>query len=353
MKLGPPAKGTPTLVCVSALAGVPAWVRETCGDRVLHEANRAAGLDIERIEDQDCFIPHLTMMAFVDTIARKAGIPNLGLALAPYLHFESYGVWSDYVLGAPTLGAALRRAERSFGYHSYGDRLTFSWAGEVARFAYFSAARGLPGYRHDAAGTIGVMLSWCRRYLGCDWRPIRIELDLPMPSDASTYEATFQCPVLFDMSSLAVVFEAAALEQRFHCASTVPIVTIEDLARARLEPASRDNLLGAVSAQIRSQVLSGQVSLDRAAWALDTSVRTLQRELNGAGKGFRDLVNEIRIGRAAELLCDGRLAVEEVSSQLGYSSSAHFARAFRREAGLSPMEFRGRYQQTLPERMPR
>ncbi len=47
------------VICVTALAGVPAFVRDSFGERVLARANEAAMLDIEAIEDQDCFIPHM------------------------------------------------------------------------------------------------------------------------------------------------------------------------------------------------------------------------------------------------------------------------------------------------------
>jgi hypothetical protein len=49
---GSPLGVTPVL-CVTALTGVPAFVREAYGERVLSRANEAALLDIEAIEDQD------------------------------------------------------------------------------------------------------------------------------------------------------------------------------------------------------------------------------------------------------------------------------------------------------------
>jgi hypothetical protein len=53
--------GAISVLSVSALAGVPAFVRDAHGDKVLSRANQAALIDIEAIEDRDCFIPHITM----------------------------------------------------------------------------------------------------------------------------------------------------------------------------------------------------------------------------------------------------------------------------------------------------
>ncbi len=331
---------SPTLVCVSTLLGVPDWVRDTFGQRVLNDANRAAMLDFERIDDHDCFIPHRTMSTFLETVARKSGSGNLGILLAPELDFGSYGVWSDYVLGSGTLGQAIRRAEQSIAYHSYGDRMALIVADDTARLTYRSATRTMAGYPHDAAGTIAVLLSLFSHFLNQTWHPRRIEIDLPAPDDAQDYEDVFQSPVLFDKPELALVFDASDLTASRQQKPGRPPTTIEDVARARLAPETRNSLIGAVSHYIRCQVGSGRSSIEHAAQALDVSVRSLQRELNTAGRSFRDMMREARTRRAMELLRDERLSVTTISDALGYSSSAHFARAFRRDIGLSPMAFR-------------
>lgn len=61
------------VISVTALAGVPGFVRHAYGERLLQRANRAALLDIEAIENQDCFIPHVTMTTFVEALAKLTG----------------------------------------------------------------------------------------------------------------------------------------------------------------------------------------------------------------------------------------------------------------------------------------
>ncbi len=102
-------------------------------------------------------------------------------------------------------------------------------------------------------------------------------------------------------------------------------------------------MIGAVMNHIRCQVLSGRTSIEYTAQSLGTSVRSLQREMNASGRNFRDMVSEARVERAIELLRDNQNTVTAISSTPGYSSSAHFARAFRKNVGLSPLEFRNRF----------
>src|SRR5574337_1128222 len=314
--------GSAPVISVTALAGVPAFVRHAFGDRAHRAASRAAMLDIEVIENQDCFIPHRTMATYLDAVARLAGEPELGLVLAPSLDLGRYGCWGGFILGAPTLGTALDRARATTGFHAKGDTVSVQVHQGRARIGYASAARGLQGYRHVACGSAAVMISLCRAYLQADWRPRAIELDLPAPRRRQVFEEAFGCPVRFDAHR------------------PLPTVTVADLARARIECHRLRRATEVVAEQVWAQVLSGTVSIDSAACSLATSVRTLQRELGREGSDFRSLANALRGRRARELLCTTDASVTQVSASLGYSAPAHFARAFRRATGLSPQEFR-------------
>ena len=117
------------MVSVTALAGVPAMVRQYFGESVLQHANRAAKLDIELIQDRDCFIPHATMTDFLSEIERRAKEQHIGLMVAPYLSFEAYGCWGDYVLAGDTLAGAISRAASTISYHSSAEAIALSIEG--------------------------------------------------------------------------------------------------------------------------------------------------------------------------------------------------------------------------------
>jgi AraC-like DNA-binding protein len=50
--------------------------------------------------------------------------------------------------------------------------------------------------------------------------------------------------------------------------------------------------------------------------------------------------SKLKLRRARHLLLDATLSVQEVGERLGYASSAHFSRQFKRWTGVSPLEFR-------------
>lgn len=334
--------GSTPVISVTALAGVPTFVRNAFGDQLLRRANHAAMIDIEAIEDQDCYIPHITMTTFVESVARLSGEEHFGMMLAPHLTITRYGCWSEYILAAPTLDGAIERAIATLGFHSKGDDLSVAVEDGEARLRYTSAAKGQHGYRHVACGAAGVIASICRIFLPANWRPRRVELDIPKPRRPGLFEDAFECPIVFDAPTIAVCLAEDQLRARSPQRVTHSLITVEDLARARVECRELNGLQDVIAQQVWSQVLAGRVSIESAARSLDTSVRTLQRELNRESIDFRTIVNVMRSRRAIELLRGTDASITNISMALGYSAPAHFARAFLKATGQSPRQFRRR-----------
>ncbi len=68
----------------------------------------------------------------------------------------------------------------------------------------------------------------------------------------------------------------------------------------------------------------------------------LCRILSGVmGRTYTDLLNEIRIEAAQNLLLTTSMTAAEVAAYVGFHSSEHFHRVFRKTTGLSPLKWRG------------
>ncbi|WP_245281590.1 AraC family transcriptional regulator [Ensifer sp. ZNC0028] len=301
-------------------------------------ANRAAGFDVELIEDRNVYIPQQSVMGFVEAMARAVGDARLGLLLVPNMDVSAYGSFGRFITEAATLGEAIKRSIVALQYHSSFDNLTVTTTKENLRFGYKSALAGSRGYESVACAAAGELLSLFKAYLPDHWRPLRVELDIPTPSHISLFEDVFQCPVIYNAPAVAVVVERHRLMAASRRTSR-SIVTLEDVARDRPGGAPR-SLLEIATAQIRAQLLAGDVSIEDAARSMDTSVRTLQRELRQAGVDFRGLTSAVRIQRATEMLRNGTVSISNISEDLGYSSPAGFTRAFRKATGFGPREFR-------------
>lgn len=84
----------------------------------------------------------------------------------------------------------------------------------------------------------------------------------------------------------------------------------------------------------------GRISVTTAADLLGLSVRTLQRRLTEEGVSYSKVIEEIWFTQAKSMLVDRSLPITQISSTLGYADVAHFSRAFKRLAGISPRAFR-------------
>lgn len=101
-----------------------------------------------------------------------------------------------------------------------------------------------------------------------------------------------------------------------------------------------DEFLAGLKLLLRNYLEEGHPSVEWAALAAETSVRTLQRRLEQYGQTYSHLVQQVRFECAERLLQDPDTKIIDVALSVGYGDPSHFARAFRRLSGVSPREFR-------------
>lgn len=58
------------------------------------------------------------------------------------------------------------------------------------------------------------------------------------------------------------------------------------------------------------------------------------------GSTFKELLLHKRLDKAARLLRETRLTIQEVCAEVGYDNTSYFHRVFRRRYGKSPKEYR-------------
>ena len=87
----------------------------------------------------------------------------------------------------------------------------------------------------------------------------------------------------------------------------------------------------------------GWLTIQGAAKLAGVSVRTLQRRLTEEGWVFSDLVSQVRVEVATEMLSETDASLSDIARHLGYSNQANFTRAFQRWTGKSPAKFRRKW----------
>lgn len=311
------------------------------------ELARQRGWDIERMLAEVGIPPALLgegrsrvtrdqAAALVQHLWRVTDDELLGLGLRPVSR-GTFRMVCFGLIGAPTVGAAIRRFE-SFGRSLPGFppvRLTVD--GDVARLSF-----DISDIRQPVGLLIDTMLAMTQRFLG--WaagRRIRlrqVEVPYPLTPGVDDYDVTFGAPVVFCAPAPALVFDAALLD--------APLIRTEDdlVAFLRAAPA------GVIGNHDYSVSLAGQVrrilergltgdwpSVDAVAAELTMSPQTLRRKLHDEEHTTaREIREQILRDAAITALVRGDETVAALSRRLGFSEPSAFSRAFRRWTGSPP-----------------
>ena len=325
----------------NSLIGVPEFIRNEFGPVVERRALLEAGLKAETLVLENASIPESAILTVLDTLAREAGMPWIGLLIVPQLSVARFGTWGRYVLEGETLGDSLARIRTALPMHCSHGKYKVEQEAGLAWIRWGFPTAGQCGYANVAICAAGDLIGCVRPYAGPDWYPDVIELDFPRPPRITEFEDTFRGRLIFDAAQVGVGFDPALLGNRRRQPLSELPSTLADVARAR-SGNPRSGVEGAVREMVRLQIKSRAVSLDAAARAIGYGTRRLQRTLEQEGLSFREITRSLRLESAKELIAQTPMPLSEIGSHLGYASAPHFSRAFRRDAGCSPSEYRAR-----------
>lgn len=256
------------------------------------------------------------------------------------LPWGSYGMLCRASITSPTLEVALKRWCRH--HRLLTDDLELEFA-----HARHSATIRITERRDFGAMREFCLVSMLRNLLGyacwlIDSRIALTETTLPFPAPphADAYPYLFPGPLRFDAEAAGFSFDARYL--------ALPLRRDEDALRAMLQRAlpltvhqyRRDRLLVHSVAQLLAAHPAATHTAEDVAAQLNTSVRTLHRQLKEEGVSLQQLKNKARREHAIRLLLQTRKPVKQVAAAVGFDSEKSFARAFREWTGVAPSAYR-------------
>lgn len=306
------------------------------GAKVERELKRA-GLPILAMDDPDCFIPSRQYWDFIANITERAGIRNLGFQV---------GLQSGANAADPGLAKRLRRlpslhqALEQFcktvntGISRVSIRLEPGINGSHHLHYQTSYDCEHPAYVHFQWYGLIAILNTVRLFTGKHWQPREIGLATgTMPAKAirdcfsNTRFTTGQADCFITISNRLLGKQPRPEEEPAPAGARY----------TRMKPPG--DFIGSLKLVLRSYLADGAPSAELAADIAGLSTRTLQRRLADEGFTYRELLDDVRFGKAVDLMQDADNSITHIASQLGYTDPSHFARAFRRLAGMSPREY--------------
>lgn len=334
-----------TLVRAAALTHFAEVMRELGGDP--DKALRQAGLRLAQIREQDQLIDASVVSRLLEDAARTTRCESFGLRMAQFRQLSNFGVLSLLLLHQPTLRHVLTTLIEHV--HQLNESLVIHMedAGDVVILREDFVTPLL--MRQPIELAIGVLFRMCEALLRERWRPQSVCFSHSAPGDASMHRRLFRCRVEFDAEFNGIVCRAADLDEPNPLADPVLVRYARTMVDTTLT--GREATIGQqVRKAIYLMLPSGNATCASVAQGLGRSVRTLQRELDGEGLNFTDLLNQVRSDLARRYVGNPRYSVGEIAAMLGYGSHSAFTRWFTARFGCAPETWRGRLSGQAPER---
>jgi AraC-like DNA-binding protein len=261
------------------------------------------------------------------------------------LPWGSYGMLARASISAPTLGVALKRWCRHHGLLTDDVRLTLAapasgtatvtltepapapWlAGELREFCHVSLLRNLLG-----------LSSWL---VDSRLPLLAVDLAYPAPAHADAYAVLFAGPCRFGQPHTRLYLDASCL--------ALPLRRDEAALRQMLQRAlpltvhayRKDRLLVGRVRQALATHPEASHSAEALAALLNTSARSLHRQLKDEGASLQALKDAVRHERAQALLLRTQRPLKQVAQAVGFQNEKSFIRAFKGWTGHTPADYR-------------
>lgn len=301
----------------------------------------AAGLPREfepGVEDFVCLHRMIAMWEYILVQLRDPAVP---IRFAEQCTPSDYAALGFAVVASRTVREGIARTVRylkAIVGNGYFQLL------ETPSLAMVDWTRDLPptlGVRTGNEAILAQFLQSCRHASGIHAVPRLVTFQHSAPSTIEAHEAFFGCRVVFDSDRNSLHFDPTFLDAPLPGADDALVGFLDRYLRKRAHRTSTPNsLVDSVRASVLNGLSDGVPSSEEVARKLGMSDRSLRRHLRREGATYRDLVRSVRLQFAQALLQDTHSTVAEVAFLAGYSDAGAFSRAFRRDVGRSPKEYR-------------
>lgn len=136
------------------------------------------------------------------------------------------------------------------------------------------------------------------------------------------------------MAQIASLLNNRAMLRQFFTSS--PLAHIQSMAHTRAD----ERFLESLNEAIYSHLEEEDLNVEQLARFMSMSRITLYRKIKAVSElSPLELINIIRLKRAAELLSSGEYKIYEIAAMVGFSSQSNFARNFQRQFSMTPTEY--------------
>lgn len=299
-----------------------------------------SGLSAATLTSPQEYISPLQYHRVIENALALSGDPLLGLEHGKRMSISSHGFLGFAMMASDTLGDALSLAIRYARTRTLLADIRFVLEDDTAIIQINRLAAMPTTFTFVVHNIISTFVT-ISRFLTQNQDELTAIIkftDAPARPE-SCYEGLIGLPVMFHQPHNQLCLPAYLLD--------TPVSTANTTAR-RMAEAECEKLLAELDrgqdlvTQIRRHLeqLKAFPTLTVMADKLQSSPRTINRQLAQLNTTYQKIIDEARREQAMQLLLESTTSVEEIAHQLGYNDPSNFGRAFRRWLGISPRAFR-------------
>jgi AraC-like DNA-binding protein len=327
---------------VGAMKLLPSLIRQVGGDP--ESIFRDAGLDPTVLAAPGNRISYDSLLRTMQLTAERTGCPHFGLIVGQSWQLADLGLLGEIMRNSPRVESALQQLVLHQHINSDGTLAFMVQRGATVDLGYAAYADFPASMLHMYDAVMAAATNFMRELCGPNWNPASVLLQHSSPDDVAPYHRFFKAPVYFDSDICALRFHSSWLEQPLRGADETALLAAEARAIAAGRPAFSDS----ARRSLRTLLIYGRTSGADLALSLAVHRRTLDRMLAVEGTTFQQVLDEVRLSVARELLLQSRLAILEIAPALGFKDQVAFFRAFRRWTGTTPGAWRDSMRTTEP-----
>lgn len=281
---------------------------------------------------------------FVESVLAETDIPDIGFLVGLHTNILEHGLLGYSLLSSASLEKSLQRYIRF--QHLVGPVLQVNFDVEGTR-ACLSATLKNDEWALSEKAIHYFTQEWLAGWV--QWNElvrlkkdflVEVEVGYSAHNDIDIYRQNLHCPITTNGNATRAWFSAELLPRPLE---------IADKQMGELCATQCELLLDAVQNKTRLVAdlywrlanSPGVIpSMEHMAEQFCITSRTLRRHLKSEKTTYQQVVMDFRMAMAKRYITESPFSANEIAELVGYSSSANFYRIFRREIGMTPVQYR-------------
>lgn len=303
------------------------------------EIQKKSGITLELLNQADSPISLSQLDSMTELALERMDSPAEYMRISERITPEDYGVYGSIARHCKNIGEVCQLELKYGALISNSDEMAYK---EDREHLYFKCAK-IYGPIPDVIeiSILVEQLELFRKLTQARIVPEKVLFRHSRPLYASELERIFSCPLLFEQTQSATVFDIRIKQFEIQGRNDHILNVFTQYAESLLEKRGLNgNFRNKVSAMIEKKLPVGAANIQSVSEALNMSRQSVYLKLKEEGTSFSELLQEVRKNQMLNYVSKADQSFQEISDLLGYSDVSVFYRTFKKWFNLTPKMYR-------------